>query len=127
MTAARWKSKIKKNAIKAGTYQDCFDPVIATLAEILEQRDKAKEQFEASGGGCVIKYTNKGGATNPAKNPFLLVWDDLNTTALSYWKELGLTPAAFRKMSGNTAPNAEEKKGGLSNWLQKTAFGEGGK
>ena len=113
MTAARWRSKIKKNAMRAGTYKEYFDPVIAALADILEQRDKAKEQFEASGGGCVIKYTNKGGATNPAKNPFLLVWDDLNTTALAYWKELGLTPAAFRKMNGSTAP-AEEKQSGLA-------------
>ena len=117
MTAAKWKSKIKESAIKAGTYKDYFEPVIATLADILEQRDKAKEQFEASGGGCVIKYTNKAGATNPAKNPFLLVWDDLNTTALAYWKELGLTPSAFRKMNGSTAP-AEEKKSGLAEALR---------
>lgn len=113
MTAARWKSKIKKNTIKAGTYKDYFEPIIATLADILEQRDAAKEQFIASGGGCVIKYTNKGGATNPAKNPFLLVWDDLNASALAYWKELGLTPASFKKMTGTTAP-AEEKPSGLA-------------
>lgn len=113
MTAAKWKAKIKKNCVKLGTYQECFDPVIATLADILEQRDKAKVQFDESGGCMVIKYTNKAGATNPAKNPFMLAWNDLNTAALAYWKELGLTPAAFKKMSGSTAP-AEEKKNGLA-------------
>lgn len=117
MTASKWKSKIKKHTVKLGTYQDCFDPVIATLADILEQRDKAKEQFEQTGAMCVIKYTNKAGATNPTKNPYLLVWDDLNATALAYWKELGLTPSAFRKMSGSSAP-AEEKKGGLAEALK---------
>lgn len=113
MTAAKWKSKIKKAAIKAGTYKDFCDPVISTLADVLEQRDNAKEQFLASGGCAVIKYTNKANATNPVKNPFLLVWDDLNKTALAYWKELGLTPASFRKMTGSTAP-AEEKQSGLA-------------
>lgn len=117
MTAQRWRTKIKKATLKAGTYQDYFDSVIATLADVLEQRDKAKEQFEASGGGVVIKYTNKGGATNPAKNPFLLVWDDLNQTALAYLKELGLTPASLKKMTGSAAP-AEVKKGGLAEALK---------
>jgi hypothetical protein len=113
MTAAKWKSKIKKAAIKAGTYKDFCDPVIATLADILEQRDIAKEQFIASGGCMVIKYTNKANATNPSKNPFMLAWNDLNTTALAYWRELGLTPSSFRKITGTTAP-AEEKKSGLA-------------
>jgi phage terminase small subunit len=113
MTAAKWKSKIKKSILKAGTYKDYFDPVIAALSDILEQRDRAKEQFEQSGGVCVIKYTNKGGATNPTKNPFLLIWNDLNMSALAYWKELGLTPASFKKMTGANAP-AEEKQSGLA-------------
>ncbi|MBP0987581.1 MAG: P27 family phage terminase small subunit [Oscillospiraceae bacterium] len=113
MTAKQWKSKIKKASVTAGTYKSFFDPVIATLADVLEQRDKALEQFLASGGCMVIKYTNKANATNPSKNPFMLAWNDLNTTALSYWKELGLTPSSFRKMTGSTAP-AEEKPSGLA-------------
>jgi phage terminase small subunit len=113
MTAAKWKSKIKKATITAGTYKSFFDPVIATLSDVLEQRDKALEQFIASGGCMVIKYTNKANATNPSKNPFMLAWNDLNTTALAYWRELGLTPSSFRKITGTTAP-AEEKKSGLA-------------
>ena len=113
MTAAQWKRKIKKATVDAGTYRNIFDAVIDTLSDVLEQRDRAKEQFLKSGGNMVISYTNKGGATNPSKNPFMLAWDDLNSTALSYWRELGLTPAALRKMTGSTAP-AEEKKGGLA-------------
>ena len=113
MTAAQWKRKIKKAPVDAGTYRNIFDAVIDTLSDVLEQRDRAKEQFLKSGGNMVISYTNKGGATNPSKNPFMLAWDDLNSTALSYWRELGLTPAALRKMTGTTAP-AEEKKSGLA-------------
>ena len=117
MTAAQWKRKIKKATVDAGTYRNIFDAVIDTLSDVLEQRDRAKEQFMKSGGNMVISYTNKGGATNPSKNPFMLAWDDLNSTALSYWRELGLTPAALRKMTGATAP-AEEKKSGLAEVLK---------
>ena len=117
MTAAKWKTKIKRAAVKAGTFKDYFQPVIETLADVLEQRDNAMEQFIASGGCAVIKYTNKANATNPSKNPFLLVWNDLNTTALAYWRELGLTPSSFRKITGSTAP-AEEKKSGLAEALK---------
>lgn len=117
MTAAQWKRKIKKATVDAGTYRNIFDAVIDTLSDVLEQRDRAKEQFLKSGGNMVISYTNKGGATNPSKNPFMLAWDDLNSTALSYWRELGLTPAALRKMTGTTAP-AEEKKSGLAEALK---------
>ncbi len=113
MTAAQWKRKIKKATVDAGTYRNIFDAVIDTLSDVLEQRDRAKEQFLKSGGNMVISYTNKGGATNPSKNPFMLAWNDLNTTALAYWKELGLTPSSFRKITGSTAP-AEEKKSGLA-------------
>lgn len=117
MTAAQWKRKIKKATADAGTYRNIFDAAIDTLSDVLEQRDRAKEQFIKSGGNMVISYTNKGGATNPSKNPFMLAWDDLNSTALSYWRELGLTPASFRKMTGATAP-AEEKKSGLAEALK---------
>lgn len=117
MTAQKWKRKIKKALVDAGTYKNIFDAVIESLSDILEQRDRAKEQFDKSGGNMVISYTNKGGATNPAKNPFLVAWDDLNATALSYWRELGLTPSALRKMTGSSVP-AEEKKSGLAEALK---------
>ena len=113
MTAATWRSKIRDSAEKAGTYRDYFEPVIATLSDILEKRDKAKDEFEKSGSKFLILYTNKGKATNPMKNPLLIIWDELNTTALAYWKELGLTPSSFRKMNGSSAP-AEEKPSGLA-------------
>lgn len=113
MTAQKWKRKIKKALVDAGTYKNIFDAVIESLSDILEQRDRAREQFDRSGGNIVISYTNKGGATNPAKNPCLVAWDDLNATALSYWRELGLTPSSLKKMTGSSAP-AEAKESGLA-------------
>lgn len=113
MTAKEWKRKIKKALVDAGTYKKLFDAVIDALSDILEQRDRAKEQFDRSGGNMVISYTNKSGATNPSKNPFLVAWDDLNATALSYWRELGLTPSSLKKMTGTSVP-AETKESGLA-------------
>ena len=60
----------------------------------------------------VIEYTNKGNATNMVKNPLLILWDDLNKSALAYWRELGLTPSSFRKMTGGA--KEKEEKGGLA-------------
>jgi len=116
MTAKSWQKKIKSNCEAAGTYRPFFDDVIISLANILEQRDIAKAQFEKSGGAVVISYTNKGGATNPAKNPFLVAWDDLNKTALSYWREMGLTPAGLKKI--NDSAMKQKKKSSLSEALK---------
>ena len=46
------------------------------------------------------------------------MWDDQNKTALAYWKELGLTPSSYKKITGE-APKKSEKKG-LANILAET-------
>ena len=100
MTARQWKNKINKCCRDAGVMQSHYKPVIEELAEILEQRDAAAQEFIDSGGKLVIEYTNKGGATNKVKNPAYVVWSELNTAALAYWRELCLTPAAYKKACG---------------------------
>ncbi|MBP5379270.1 MAG: hypothetical protein J6Y64_06990, partial [Ruminococcus sp.] len=52
-----------------------------------------------SGGELLVEYTNKAGATNLALNPLVKLVNDLNDTALTYWKELGLTAAALKKIN----------------------------
>lgn len=99
MTRTTWKKKIKECMEKAGTYRDCFEPVMDTLADILEKRDNTQELYEKSGANPVVKHTNKGGATNIEKNPLLVVVNDLNRDALAYWKELGLTPSGLKKIN----------------------------
>ena len=55
--------------------------------------------------------SNKAGATNLTKNPLLVLWDELNKTALAYWRELGLTPSSYKKITGEGARKEEKKKG----------------
>ncbi len=106
-----WRKRIIDACKAAGTYRDCFDSVIDTLALILERRDDANEQFLKSGGKPIVAYTNKGGATNPAKHPALVLWDELNKTALAYWRDLGLTPAGLKRI--NEQAIAPKKKKSL--------------
>ena len=96
-----WKRKIKKACKDAGTYQVFFDPVIDTLAGIMQMRDNAFEKFEESGGDTVVRHTNNGGTSNAVKNPALVVLMDCNTQALAYWRELGLTSRSYKQMTGS--------------------------
>lgn len=116
MTAKMWKNLIKKQLKALGNEEPAYDSVISTLADILEQRDAVYEQFVDDGSEAVKEYTNKGGNTNLTKNPMLVLWDDLNKSALAYWRELGLTPSSYKKMTGD-GPK-KEKKGGLASALK---------
>ena len=73
----KWKTKIVKACEAAGTYREYFNPIIDTLAGILE----------------------KNGATNLEQNPLIRLINDLNRDALTYWKELGLTAASLKKIN----------------------------
>ena len=113
MKAAQWRPKIKKQCEDMGTFQPSFNSAIDALAKILEQRDAAQTQFKNEGSILIIDKTSDRGAVNTAINPLVRLIDTLNNTALSYWRELGLTPSSFRKITGSTAP-AEEKPSGLA-------------
>ena len=117
MTAAQWRAKIKAQCVEMKTYQQSFNSAIDTLAKTLEQRDAAQKQFKDEGSQLIFERVSDRGAVNPSINPLVQLIDKLNVTALAYWKELGLTPASFKKMSGSTAP-AEEKKSGLAEALK---------
>ena len=111
MSKTKWKNLIIKQLTALGLQNDAYESTVESLAAILEQRDKTFAEFRKSGGKSVIEYTNKGGSTNMTKNPLLVLWDDLNKTALAYWRELGLTPSSYKKLTGTGAKQEESKKG----------------
>lgn len=115
MDAKDYREKIKSACENAGTYKPYFDGAIDSLSMILQRRDEANELFIASGGHAIIQYTNKGGATNPSKNPALVLWDELNKSALQFWRDLGLTPAGLRRI--NEEALTPKKKDNLSEAL----------
>lgn len=117
MKKPAWKKRITEACEQAGTYREFFDPVIDTLASILEKRDQANELFLESGGKVVVKHTNKSGATNIEQNPVLRLMNDLNRDALAYWRDLGLTPAGLKKLNADVVQ--EKNADGLEKILAR--------
>lgn len=108
MTREEWFKKIVKSCEDVGTYQEPFNPVIETLAAILERRDETEQMYKASGSKALVKHVNKGGNANIEQNPALRLINDLNRDALAYWRELGLTPKGLKQI--NEAAIKETKK-----------------
>lgn len=106
--ADTWERKITKACKEAGTYEPFFKLVIKQLSQIMEMRDAAMKQFEASGGNPVVMHTNKAGATNIVKNPALQVIDNCNTQALAYWRDLGLTSKGYVAITGRKPAEKKE-------------------
>lgn len=98
-TEQSYKLSIIKRMKAIGTYRPEFIPTIERLAALYCQRDLIEKQFAASGGNPVIVHTNKAGASNPTKNPFLTARDEVYNQLLSHERELGLTPSALKKMN----------------------------
>ena len=116
MNAKGWQGRIEEVCREAGTYRDFFVPVIETLAGILEMRDKAEAQFIEMGGKPVVEHTNSHGHTNSAKNPAYAILSDCNTQALAYWRDLGLTPAGYKRLNADVV---QEEKKSLEALLEK--------
>ena len=104
MAKTKWKTIITKQMSALNIKTEPYKPVIATLCDILEQRDAVYAQYIDEGAEPVREYTNKAGATNLTKNPLLILWDDLNKSALAYWRDLGLTPSSYKKLAGEKPP-----------------------
>lgn len=101
MNVDEWTVKIKNDCAEAATYKPAFDATIKTLASVLARRDEVAARYEAEGSEPVLVHTNKVGDEIARANPLLTLWNTLNTTALSYWKELGLTPSGLKKINEN--------------------------
>ena len=103
-----WQKRITEATRQAGTYKPFFEAAIETLAAILEKRDEAEKYYKESGSVPIIEHTNKGGATNLEQNPALRLINDLNASALQYWRELGLTPSGLRRITSEAVTAKEE-------------------
>lgn len=110
------KRTIIERMTKLGTYKPQYMEAINRTAKLYVQMDKIEADFEKSGGNMVVIHTNKAGAKNLVKNPFLQVRDEVYTQLLAHERELGLTPAALKRI--NEAAMAKEKKSTLGEALK---------
>lgn len=86
-----------------GTMQPAFKNAVAILAEILEQREAVYKMYVAEGAKPIITKTLDRGNQNPAKNPLLTTWQDLNEQALTYMNSLGLTAKGLKQIRDKQA------------------------
>lgn len=100
MRRAAWEKRIKEQIKIDAEFIPSFATTISILAEILEERDNVYAAYRDDGARPVIKFTSDRGAENPKQNPLLKQWQELNTTALAYLRDLGLTAAGLRKLQG---------------------------
>ena len=108
MTKKKWIAKITEVSKQAGTYRDYFGDIIDTLADILARRDAAQTYFKKTGGRILIEHTNSAGRSYFEQNPALRLVNDLNRDALSYWRDLGLTPAGLKRINDAALAEAPE-------------------
>lgn len=113
MEAEQWISKIKDACKEVGTYQSSFDIPISTLADILQKRDETEQQFKDEGRKYILEHTNAAGATNTEQNPLIRLINDLNRDALTYFRDLGLTPKGLK------AINEKAMKAGKESAVEK--------
>ena len=114
MKKEKWVQKIKADCEDAKTYKPYFDSVIETLAQTLETRDSIHQQFVDEGcQATIVVTTDRSGKENIHKNPLISMEVELNSQALKYWVELGLTASSFKKLN-----IPQEESGSLTDILK---------
>lgn len=117
MTTDQWKRTIKSKTKAMGTYQKAFDDAIDALAKILSERDEVYQQYVDQGSAALVEKVSDRGAVNMVKNPLLAIWTELNRDALTYWRDLGLTPAGLKRIN-ESAMQKKEKGSALEEALK---------
>lgn len=118
MEQSKWKKCIIDACNEAGTYKPYFESVIDTLAQILETRDIAYQQWVDEGCQPVITNPTRDGEST-RKNPLMNIINDLNAQALAYWRDIGLTPSGLKKINENAIKADEQKESQLEKLLRE--------
>lgn len=119
MTKNKWKKKLEEKTRAEGVYKPSFDLAIGILSEILEERDKVYKQYIEEGSQPVVDVTTDRGQVNRRPNPLLNQWKDLNSSALLYIRELGLSPAGVKKIKGEAPTEKKTDSHSLEAFLKE--------
>lgn len=104
-----------------GVYKPQYSALIGRTAKLYVKLDELEQEYEKSGRRRFVEYTNKAGATNLVPNPHIRAIEDAYAELLVHERELGLTPAAMRKLGEATA--AAPKKSPLEAAIEKLTGG----
>ena len=90
------------------TYKPQYAELIERTARLYVKLDQLEKQYEQSGTKPFVEYTNKYGATNLVPNPIIKAIEDAYSELIVHERELGLTPAALRKLGDGLIEDAKE-------------------
>ena len=93
------KRRLIVDRMKAlNTYKPQYAALIERTARLYIKLEQLEKQYEKSGMEPFVQYTNKYGATNLVPNPMIKAIEDAYAELIVHERELGLTPAALRKL-----------------------------
>lgn len=95
-TEKGFREKIRSQCRSLGVYKPEFEDAIERLAEYRVRRLKLKEIYQQTGAAPVVKAK---GSAMAIRNPVLDEMDKTDKTILELERELGLTPAALRRLN----------------------------
>ena len=104
-TVKGFSGKIRKSCRAVGTYRPEFETAITRLAEYYVREAQLTQLYDDNGAMPIVKERGTG---NEILNPILEEKDRLHRQILTLERELGLTPAALRRV--NEAAMAEKKQ-----------------
>lgn len=94
------KRQMIRERMKAlGIYKPQYASLIDRTAKLYMKLEELEKAYEKSGTGRFVEYTNKAGATNLVPNPYIRAIEDAYAELIVHERELGLTPAALRKIA----------------------------
>lgn len=117
----RVKRQIVERMKALGTYKVQYVAAIDRTAELYLELARLAKEYEKAGFATIVEYTNKAGATNLVKSPIRCAIEDVYHLLLAYERELGLTPAAMKKLG--TGVEEKEQESPLELALKKLGGG----
>ena len=95
-TEKGYREKIRKQCLALGTYKPEFEDVIMRLAEYRMRQRQLRDLYRQHGSAPIVSAP---GSSIAVKNPILEEMDRVDKLALELERELGMTPAALRKLN----------------------------
>ena len=98
-TEKGFRIKIREACKGVGSYREEFEELIGRLASLYVRANLARDRWRAEGSEFYVTQVNKGGNEYYIKHPLLTEIDNTEKNILMLEKELGLTPAAIKRIN----------------------------
>ncbi len=108
MESADYIKLITARMKKLDNYRVEYVATIERLATLYVVAENLEAKLADSGFEPVIQQTNRAGIENTVKNPCITACTEIYTQILAHERELGLTPAALKKIGEPSTPTKQK-------------------